>query len=84
MTTAREIIEDIPQTCLDSTVDDVHQAELAKVMKEWRELAPFLDITPPEEEEIAEKYEGDLRLQKREALRKLREEKMVVRQHIGG
>ena len=73
MTTAKEIIEDIPQAYLDSTVEDVDQAELAKVMREWRELAPFLDITPPEEEEIAEKYQGDLRLQKREALRKWKE-----------
>lgn len=73
MTTANEIIKGIPQACLNSTVNDVHLAELAKVMKEWQELAPFLDITPAEEEEIAEKYQGDLRLQKREALRKWRE-----------
>ena len=83
MTTAKEIIRDVPQAYLDSTVNDVDQAELAKVMKEWRELAPFLDITSPEEEEIAEKYPGDLRLQNVKHSGNGRK-KMAVRQHIGG
>ena len=69
MTTAKEIFEGVPETLLDSPVDDVHLAELAHDMEEWEELAPFLGLTPPEESAIVEKYRGRLRLQIREALR---------------
>ena len=73
MTTAKEICDGVPQSCLDCSVTDIHIAELAKNMTEWQELAPFLHLTPAEESEIVERYRGRLNLQKREALRKWKE-----------
>ena len=46
---------------------------LAKKMTEWQELAPYLDLTPAEEREIAEDYACRFQLQKREALIKWKE-----------
>ena len=75
MPTAKEICDSIgDRSLLDSTVEDIHLDNLAREMTEWREIAPRLEITPPEEEEIVEKHQGNLRLQKREALRKWKEE----------
>ena len=74
MPTAKQICDSIrDRSLLDFTVEDIHLDHLAKEMTEWREIAPKLDITPAEEEEIAEKHRGHLRLQKREALRKWKE-----------
>ena len=73
MATAKEICEGIPKSCLDRAVSDIHIAQLAKIMTEWQELAPFLDLSPAEEEDIVEQYRGRLQLQKREALRKWKE-----------
>ena len=71
MATAKEICEGVPKSCLDRAVSDIHIAQLAKIMTvDWQELAPFLEITPAEEDEIVEQYRGRLQLQKREALRK--------------
>ena len=82
MATVKEICETIPQSLLDSSVDDLHLAELSTVMTEWRGLAPFLGLTPAEEEGIVVKHRDELQLQIREALRKWKEKK-AVRQHIG-
>ena len=75
MATAKKICESLPQMCLDSTVSDEHIAELAKSMTKWRDLAPFLNLTEAEQEEIVEQHQRDLRLQKREALQKWKEKK---------
>ena len=82
MATAKEICEAVPQSLLDSPVDDLHLAELATVMTEWRGLAPFLGLTPAEEEVIIVKHRDDLQLQIREALHKWKE-KMAAKRHIG-
>ena len=73
MATAKAICQSVPQVYLDLTVSYEHIAELAKDMTKWRELAPFLKLTPTEEEEIVEQHQQDLPLQKREALRKWKE-----------
>ena len=70
MATAKEVCKGVPKSYLDRVVTDIHVAQLAKIMNEWQELAPFLDLTPTEEEEIVERYKDRLKLQKREALRK--------------
>ena len=69
MATAKEICTGVPKSSLDSTVSDIHIAQLAKVMDEWQLLAPFFGLTRAEELEIVEQYRGRLQLQKREALR---------------
>ena len=68
--TAKEVIESIRSPRLDSPVDDIDIAQVAKVMTDWEEMAPFLGLTPAEENEIVERYRDRLRLQKREALRR--------------
>ena len=73
MAAAKEICEGVPKSCLDRTVSDIHIAQLAKIMTEWQELAPFLGLSQSEEENIVERYRGRLQLQKREALRKWKE-----------
>ena len=73
MSTVKTICDSLPPLCLDHTISDLHIAEMAKVMTEWQELAPFLDITRAEENEIVEQYRGRLQLQKREALQKWKE-----------
>ena len=70
MATAKDICQSVPNWCLDLTVSDEHVAEIAKNMRKWRELAPFLKLTPAEEEDIVEQHERDLPLQRREALQK--------------
>ena len=70
---AEEIMDKIPQSRLDSPVEDIDIAKLAREMTEWQELAPFLGLTPAEEREIVERYRDRLQLQKREALRKWKE-----------
>ena len=74
MSTVKEICEGVPQSRLDSPISDIHIAQLASVMTEWEELAPFLNLTPAEEREIVEGlYQRRFYLQKREALRKWKE-----------
>ena len=70
MSMAEEIMDNIPASLLDSAVEDIDIAKLAREMTKWQELAPFLGLTPDEEEEIVERYRYRLQLQKREALRK--------------
>ena len=73
MSTVKEICDGVPQSLLDSPISDIHIAQIANVMTEWEELAPFLGLTPAEESEIVERYRGRFNLQKREALRKWKE-----------
>ena len=73
MAMAKEIMDNIPPSLLDTPVEDIDIEMLAKEMTEWQELAPYLDLTPAEEREIAEDYACRFRLQKREALIKWKE-----------
>ena len=55
---------------LDSPITDIHIADLAFMLTTWEELAPYLGLTPAEEEAIQVDYQGRYGLQKRQALRK--------------
>ena len=70
MTTAEDICQGIPSERLDSPVTDIQIADLASELKTWEELAPYLGLTPADEEEIQVDYQGRYGLQKRQALRK--------------
>ena len=70
MTTAEDICQGIPRDRLDSPVTDIQIADLASELKMWEELAPYLGLTPADEEEIQVDYKGWYGLQKRQALRK--------------
>ena len=70
MTTAEDICQGIPSERLDSPVTDIQIADLAYELKTWEELAPYLGLTPADEEEIQGDYQGRYGLQKRQALRK--------------
>ena len=60
---------DIPSAQLDSPVSDIHLAEIAReYLRSWEELAPRLELTPVQEEEIRNTY-GRYGDQKLEALR---------------
>ena len=70
---AEDVIEDVLRGVSEgdraSPITDVHIAMIAKGTTRWEILAPFLDLSEVEEEEIAEDYKGNYELQKREALR---------------
>ena len=70
MTTAEDICQGIPSERLDSPVTDIQITDLASELKTWEELAPYLGLTPADEEEIQVDYQGRYGLQKRQALRK--------------
>ena len=70
MTTAEDICQGIPSERLDSPITDIQIADLASELKTWEELAPYLGLTPADEEEIEVDYHGRYGLQKRQALRK--------------
>jgi hypothetical protein len=75
MATAKETARSVPKSYLDHVVSDIHIAQLAESMTEWQELAPFLGLSPADEEDILERYRERLRLQIRGALRKWKEKK---------
>ena len=70
MATAEDICQGIPSERLDSPVTDIQIADLASELKTWEKLAPYLGLTPADEEEIQVDYQGRYGLQKRQALRK--------------
>ena len=70
MATAEDICHGVPREKLDSPVTDIHIADLAFMLATWEELAPYLSLTPAEEEAIQVDYCGRYGLQKRQALRK--------------
>ena len=72
MTTAEDICKIVPTELLESRVTDYHLVEIANDLVEWNMIAPFLDLTESEQEEIREDYPNQYNLQKREALRKWR------------
>ena len=70
MTTAEDICHGVPREKLDSPITDIHIADLAFMLTTWEELAPYIGLTPAEEEAIQVDYQGRYGLQKRQALRK--------------
>ena len=73
MSTAKEICEGVQRSLLDSSISDMHLSNIASHITEWRELAPFLDISEVEEKDIVDSYPNHPKLQRREALRKWKE-----------
>ena len=73
MSTAEEICEGVPRSLLDSPVSDIHLSDIASKITEWRELAPYLDLSEVEEKDIVDSYPDRPKLQRRQALRKWKE-----------
>ena len=71
--TAKEICEGVPQKVLDTVVSDVHISDIASQITDWRELAPYLDISEVVEKDIVDLYQKFPNLQRCEALRKWKE-----------
>ena len=70
---ATDVLKQIPRELLDSPVSDTHVAEISRQLVKWEELAPWLELTPAEEEEV--KRSGDYGHQKRDLLRTWRQRK---------
>ena len=70
MATAKEICKRVPSRLLESRVTEHHIGEIANNLVEWEIIAPYLNLTEAEQQEIHEDYPGRYNLQKREALRK--------------
>lgn len=51
--------------------------EIAYHLKEWEELAPYIDLSDAEQNEIKGDYDKQYLLQKREALRRWRRKNMA-------
>lgn len=68
-----EICDGVPSSCLDSRVSDIHISAICSHINEWRELAPHLDLSRVDENDIAERFPNRPKLQRREALYKWRE-----------
>ena len=69
MSTEEDLFRGVSEADRTSPITDIHIAMIAKEMTCWESLAPFLQITKGEEEEIARDYKHKYELQKREALR---------------
>ena len=69
MSTEEDLFRGVSEADRASPITDMHIAMIAKEMTCWESLAPFLQITKGEEEEIARDYKHKYELQKREALR---------------
>ena len=65
----KDVLRGVSEADRASPITDVHIAMIAKETTRWKRLAPFLDLSEADEEEIAEDYKDDYELQKREALR---------------
>ena len=73
MSTAKEICDSLSRSILDSPVSDIHLSDISSRITEWRILAPYLDISDVDEEDIITRNHNHPELQRREALRKWRE-----------
>ena len=65
----KRICEGVPDKLLDSRVNDLHLAEIARDLVEWEKVAPYFHITESEQKEIKEDFKDRYNLQKRQALR---------------
>ena len=73
MSTAKEICEGVSRSLLDSPVNDIHLSDIASHITEWRQLAPYLDLSEVEEKDIVDTYPDRPKLQRRDALRMWKE-----------
>ena len=67
--TAKDICASVSPRLVDTTVSDIHLADVVSHFHEWVELAPYLDLTETDEEDIKTKYTDRPKLMRREALR---------------
>ena len=67
--TAKDICASVSSRLLDTTVSDIHLADIVSHFHEWEEVAPYLDLTETDEEDIKTKYSNRPRLMRREAFR---------------
>lgn len=68
--TVEEICKDVPQSLLDSPVSDIHILDIAsRIIKDWQEIAPDLDICETEEKDILDTNPKRPKYQRQEALR---------------
>lgn len=70
MATAKEIYKQVPSRLLESHVTEHHIGEIANNLVEWETVAPYIDLTEAEQQEIQRDYPSRYNLQKREALHK--------------
>ena len=61
-TSAKDICNRIPHEQLDSTVSDIHIANIVHHFHEWQELAPYLDLTETDEKKTSTRNEHVLQL----------------------
>ena len=71
--TVKDICDGVPRSLLDLPVSDIHICDIASQVKDWQELAPYLDISEIAEKDIVDKYPERPRLQRQEAFRKWKE-----------
>ena len=67
--TVQDICDGVPRSLLDSPVSDVHICDIASHVKDWQELAPYLDISEIEEKDIIDTYVERPKLQQHQAFR---------------
>ena len=60
--TAKDICASVSPRLLVTTVSDIHLADVVSHFHEWEELAPYLDLTETDEEDIKTKYSNRPRL----------------------
>ena len=71
---AADVLKKISSELLDSPVNDLHLVQIAKDLRNWEEVTPFLGLSPAQEEEVRRTH-FDYGEQKREALRKWKQMK---------
>ena len=67
--TAEDVFRGVSETEKNSPITDEHIAVIAEQVTCWKSLAPYLGLTEPDEEAIAEDHKNKYGLQKRKALR---------------
>ena len=67
--TAQDICASVSPGLLDTTISDIHLADVILHFHEWEELATYLGLTETEEKDIKKKYREQPELMRREALR---------------
>ena len=63
-----DICAGVPQRLLNTSIHDLHIADIVCYFTEWEQMAPYLGLTETEEADIREKYPNRPKLQRREAL----------------
>ena len=63
-----DVCTGVPQRLLNTSIHDLHIADIVCYFTEWEQMAPYLGLTETEEADIREKYPNRPKLQRREAL----------------